>query len=139
MAYVEDSGEGRWTVAEAIALDVPAPVITLSLLERLRSRESNSFTDRLLSAMRNEFGGHAIRSRKPCWGRTPFRRKGSDPERIPIISTPSTHGGSVCGPTVGTHQLAAETVEGGVGPGCLRHGWRGQASRDGLRRPNPTR
>jgi len=48
-------------VAEAIALDVPAPVITLSLLERLRSRESNSFTDRLLSAMRNEFGGHAIK------------------------------------------------------------------------------
>jgi len=59
--YVEDSGEGRWTVAEAISLDVPAPVITLSLLERLRSRESNSFTDRLLSAMRNEFGGHAIK------------------------------------------------------------------------------
>ena len=59
--YVEDSGEGRWTVAEAIALDVPAPVITLALLERLRSRQSNSFSDRLLSAMRNEFGGHAIK------------------------------------------------------------------------------
>ncbi|MDX3932583.1 MAG: decarboxylating 6-phosphogluconate dehydrogenase [Stenotrophomonas sp.] len=59
--YVEDSGEGRWTVAEAIALDVPAPVITLALLERLRSRESNSFSDRLLAAMRNEFGGHAIK------------------------------------------------------------------------------
>ncbi len=59
--YVEDSGEGRWTVSEAIELDVPAPVITLSLLERLRSRESNSFTDRLLAAMRNEFGGHAIK------------------------------------------------------------------------------
>lgn len=59
--YVADSGEGRWTVAEAIALDVPAPVITLSLLERLRSRQQNSFTDRLLSAMRNEFGGHAVK------------------------------------------------------------------------------
>jgi 6-phosphogluconate dehydrogenase len=59
--YVEDSGEGRWTVAEAIDLDVPAPVITLSLLERLRSRQSNSFSDRMLAAMRNEFGGHAIR------------------------------------------------------------------------------
>lgn len=59
--YVEDSGEGRWTVAEAIALDVPAPVITLALLERLRSRQSNSFSDRLLAAMRNEFGGHAIK------------------------------------------------------------------------------
>jgi 6-phosphogluconate dehydrogenase len=61
--YVEDSGEGRWTVAEAIDLDVPAPVITLSLLERLRSREKNSFSDRLLAAMRNEFGGHAIKTR----------------------------------------------------------------------------
>ncbi len=61
--YVDDSGEGRWTVAEAIALDVPAPVITLSLLERLRSRQANSFSDRLLAAMRNEFGGHAIKKR----------------------------------------------------------------------------
>ena len=59
--YVEDSGEGRWTVAEAIDLDVSAPVITLSLLERLRSREHDSYADKLLSAMRNEFGGHAIK------------------------------------------------------------------------------
>jgi 6-phosphogluconate dehydrogenase len=59
--YVDDSGEGRWTVAEAIDLDVSAPVITLSLLERLRSRDSESFSDKLLSAMRNEFGGHAIK------------------------------------------------------------------------------
>jgi 6-phosphogluconate dehydrogenase len=59
--YVEDSGEGRWTVAEAIDLDVPAPVITLSLLERLRSRDADSFTDKLLAAMRNEFGGHAVK------------------------------------------------------------------------------
>ncbi len=60
-AYVPDSGEGRWTVAEAIELDVAAPVITQSLIERLRSREDNAFSDRLLSAMRNAFGGHAIR------------------------------------------------------------------------------
>jgi 6-phosphogluconate dehydrogenase len=60
--YVSDSGEGRWTVAEAIDLDVPAPVITLSLLQRLRSRDSESYADRLLSAMRNQFGGHAIKS-----------------------------------------------------------------------------
>jgi 6-phosphogluconate dehydrogenase len=59
--YVADSGEGRWTVAEAIDLDVPAPVITLSLLERLRSRDANSYSDKLLAAMRNEFGGHAIK------------------------------------------------------------------------------
>jgi len=48
-------------VTEAIDLDVPAPVITLSLLQRLRSRDSESFTDRLLSALRNQFGGHAIK------------------------------------------------------------------------------
>ncbi len=59
--YVADSGEGRWTVDEAIDLDVPAPVITLSLIERLRSRDTDSFSDKLLSAMRNEFGGHAIK------------------------------------------------------------------------------
>ncbi len=57
---VADSGEGRWTVFEAIDNDVPAPVITLSLLERIRSREKDSFGDKLLSALRNEFGGHAI-------------------------------------------------------------------------------
>jgi 6-phosphogluconate dehydrogenase len=59
--YVADSGEGRWTVAEAIDLDVPAPVITHSLIERLRSRDADSFSARLLSAMRNQFGGHAIK------------------------------------------------------------------------------
>ncbi len=59
--YVEDSGEGRWTVAEAIDLNVPAPVITQSLLERLRSRDADSFSDKLLAALRNQFGGHAIR------------------------------------------------------------------------------
>ena len=59
--YVADSGEGRWTAAEAIELGVSAPVITLSLLERLRSREDDSFTDKLLAAMRNQFGGHEIK------------------------------------------------------------------------------
>ena len=59
--YVSDSGEGRWTVAEALALDVPAPVITHSLIARLRSRDSEGYGDRLLAAMRNQFGGHAIK------------------------------------------------------------------------------
>ncbi len=59
--YVQDSGEGRWTVTEAIDLDVSAPVITLALLERLRSRDDDSFADKLLAAMRNQFGGHAIK------------------------------------------------------------------------------
>jgi 6-phosphogluconate dehydrogenase len=59
--YVVDSGEGRWTVTEALDLDVPAPIITQALIERLRSRDSDSFTDKLLASMRNEFGGHAIK------------------------------------------------------------------------------
>jgi 6-phosphogluconate dehydrogenase len=58
---VADSGEGRWTVAEAIDLDVPAPVITLALQARLRSRVENSYADRLLAVMREQFGGHAVR------------------------------------------------------------------------------
>jgi 6-phosphogluconate dehydrogenase len=58
---VPESGEGLWTVAEAIDLDVPAPVLTLSLIERLRSRDADSFTDKLLSMMRNGFGGHAVK------------------------------------------------------------------------------
>ncbi|WP_343821275.1 decarboxylating 6-phosphogluconate dehydrogenase [Dyella marensis] len=58
--YVPDSGEGRWTVDEAIELNVPVPVIAQSLIERLRSRDKESFADKLLASMRNEFGGHAI-------------------------------------------------------------------------------
>jgi len=58
--YVPDSGEGRWTVDEAIELNVPTPVIAQSLIERLRSRDKESFADKLLSSMRNEFGGHPI-------------------------------------------------------------------------------
>jgi 6-phosphogluconate dehydrogenase len=60
-AYVPDSGEGRWTVFEAIDLDVSAPVITESLIRRLRSREDNNFTDRMISIQRNAFGGHAVK------------------------------------------------------------------------------
>ena len=59
--YVSDSGEGRWTVAEAIDLDVAAPVITLALLQRLQSRDSESFSNKLLSALRNQFGGHEMK------------------------------------------------------------------------------
>ncbi len=60
-AYVSDSGEGRWTVFEAIDLNVSAPVITESLIRRIRSREENNFTDRMLAIMRNAFGGHAVK------------------------------------------------------------------------------
>lgn len=58
--FVEDSGEGRWTVQQAVELGVPAPVITASLFERFRSRMENTFADRVLAAMRKEFGGHAV-------------------------------------------------------------------------------
>jgi len=61
--YVEDSGEGRWTVEEAMRLDVPAPVITLSLLARFRSRQEQSFGAKLIAALRNEFGGHAVQTK----------------------------------------------------------------------------
>jgi 6-phosphogluconate dehydrogenase len=59
--YVSDSGEGRWTVAEAIEQDISAPVITMSLLERLRSRDEDAFADKLLAMMRNKFGGHEVK------------------------------------------------------------------------------
>jgi 6-phosphogluconate dehydrogenase len=59
--WVEDSGEGRWTVAEAIEHNVPAPVITLALEMRLVSRDRENFAARLLAAMRNQFGGHAVK------------------------------------------------------------------------------
>jgi 6-phosphogluconate dehydrogenase len=59
--YVADSGEGRWTVAEALDENVSAPVITLSLLRRIRSREAEPFADKLLAMMRHEFGGHEVK------------------------------------------------------------------------------
>jgi 6-phosphogluconate dehydrogenase len=61
--YVEDSGEGRWAVEEAMHLNVPAPVITLSLLARFRSRQEESFGAKVIAALRNEFGGHAVRTK----------------------------------------------------------------------------
>ncbi|MGH2482224.1 MAG: 6-phosphogluconate dehydrogenase, partial [Ktedonobacteraceae bacterium] len=60
--YVNDSGEGRWTVQQAIDTDVPAPVITLSLLERFRSRQDESYTAKVIAALRNEFGGHEVKT-----------------------------------------------------------------------------
>ena len=59
--YVADSGEGRWTVQEAIDSDTPAPVITLSLIMRFRSRQADTFSGKVIAALRNEFGGHAVK------------------------------------------------------------------------------
>ena len=61
VGYVPDTGEGRWAVAEAIALDVPAPAITLALLARLASRQEESYSAKVLAAMRGRFGGHEVR------------------------------------------------------------------------------
>ena len=61
-AYVPDSGEGRWTVVEAIEVGCAIPVITTALQRRFRSREDAPFSDKLLAAMRNQFGGHAVKS-----------------------------------------------------------------------------
>ena len=61
VGYVPDSGEGRWTVADAIDLDVPAPVITMSLMMRFVSRDEQRFAAKVLAAMRNKFGGHAVK------------------------------------------------------------------------------
>jgi len=59
--YVEDSGEGRWAAAEAIEKSVPAPVLTLSLFARFASRQQDSFSAKVIAALRNEFGGHAVK------------------------------------------------------------------------------
>jgi 6-phosphogluconate dehydrogenase len=63
--WVADSGEGRWTVETALDLDVPAPVITLSLLARFRSRQEESYAAQVIAALRNQFGGHAVKEAKP--------------------------------------------------------------------------
>jgi 6-phosphogluconate dehydrogenase len=60
--YVEDSGEGRWTIAEAIAEDVPVPVISAALFARFASRQDESYAARITAALRNQFGGHAVRA-----------------------------------------------------------------------------
>ena len=62
--YVEDSGEGRWTVLESIEKNVPAPVLALSLMMRFRSRQDESFGAKVIAALRNEFGGHAVKPPK---------------------------------------------------------------------------
>jgi 6-phosphogluconate dehydrogenase len=59
--YVEDSGEGRWTVMDSIDKDVPTPVITLSLMARFASRQDESYAAKVLAALRNQFGGHAVK------------------------------------------------------------------------------
>ncbi len=61
--YVEDSGEGRWTIQEAIEHSVPTPVLAMALFERFRSRQDDSFRDRVIASLRNQFGGHAVKTK----------------------------------------------------------------------------
>ena len=61
--YVEDSGEGRWTIQEAIEHSVPTPVLAMALFERFRSRQEDSFRDRVIASLRNQFGGHAVKTK----------------------------------------------------------------------------
>lgn len=91
--YVEDSGEGRWTVQQAIEAGVPAPVITLSLFQRFRSRLEESFADQVIAALRNEFGGHAVKTagaaRTGTAGAGRIRPAAPDPSvRVPGRSSP---------------------------------------------------
>jgi 6-phosphogluconate dehydrogenase len=62
--YVEDSGEGRWTVLEAVEREIPAPILTLSLFARFASRQEDSFAAKVIAALRNEFGGHPVKTTK---------------------------------------------------------------------------
>jgi 6-phosphogluconate dehydrogenase len=71
--YTEDSGEGRWTIADATAHDVPTPVITASLYSRLYSRGNGDFAHRVLAALRNQFGGHAVKAAPGGSGSAPFQ------------------------------------------------------------------
>jgi 6-phosphogluconate dehydrogenase len=66
--YVDDSGEGRWTVQAAIDESVPAPVITLSLLMRFASRQDDSYSAKVIAALRNQFGGHAVKTESTAGG-----------------------------------------------------------------------
>jgi 6-phosphogluconate dehydrogenase len=59
--YVEDSGEGRWTLDEAVDRSVPMPALTAALFTRFRSRQENTFAERMLAALRNQFGGHSVK------------------------------------------------------------------------------
>ncbi|MEW5958881.1 MAG: hypothetical protein AB1801_14205, partial [Chloroflexota bacterium] len=82
-AYVTDSGEGRWTVAEAIELGVAIPVISMALQRRFRSREQAPFSDKLLAAMRRQFGGHAVK--KDQGEAAPMSQIDSNPKSITLV------------------------------------------------------
>jgi 6-phosphogluconate dehydrogenase len=101
--YVEDSGEGRWTVMEAINQSVPAPVITLSLMARFYSRQPESFSAQVAAALRNQFGGHAVRVSDSIESQVAA-------EDMKTVA-PSHPGAPVTPPTVSTGQAASEIMD----------------------------
>jgi len=93
--FTADSGEGRWTIADATAHDVPTPVITASLYARFRSRGNGDFADRVLAALRNQFGGHAVKpapagaKAKPAAGKAASRGSKAAPRKAPTAAAAS--------------------------------------------------
>ncbi len=92
--YVEDSGEGRWTVLEAIAHSVPAPVITLSLMARFYSRQDESYSAQVIAALRNQFGGHAVRAADAIESQVAAESLKSVAPGTPSVSATTTNVGS---------------------------------------------
>jgi len=94
--YTADSGEGRWTIADATAHDVPTPVITASLYARLRSRGNGDFADRVLAALRNQFGGHAVKSAPGAslFGGEPLKKPARPKTSRPRASSSAARGTS---------------------------------------------
>ncbi|MBF6614722.1 MAG: decarboxylating 6-phosphogluconate dehydrogenase [Chloroflexi bacterium] len=107
--YVEDSGEGRWTVLEAIAHSVPAPVITLSLMARFYSRQDESYSAQVIAALRNQFGGHAVRAADAIESQVAAESLKSVAPGTPSVSATTTNVGSEeASNAVLDHSAAAE-------------------------------
>src|SRR5918912_246952 len=107
--FVEDSGEGRWTVLEAIAQSVPAPIITLSLMARFASRQEESYSAQVIAALRNQFGGHAIRIKEAVEAEAAGEAMRSVAPQSPAVpATPVTVTSAEAAEAVMAHTEAAE-------------------------------
>jgi 6-phosphogluconate dehydrogenase len=113
--YTEDSGEGRWTIADATAHDVPTPVITASLYARLRSRGNGDYADRVLSALRNQFGGHAVVN-APKTAAGPAKARAGGAAKTARKAAPKRAAGAA--PAKAARKAAASKPGGGKGAGA---------------------
>jgi 6-phosphogluconate dehydrogenase len=116
--YVEDSGEGRWTVLEAIAASIPAPVITLSLMARFYSRQQESYTAQVIAALRNQFGGHAVRVREAIESQQAAEAHKSVAPNTPTIpaTTITTTSQQAAEDMMASHEAAESEAESKGGP-----------------------